>query len=364
MNRVDRTKPRATEATAPALRAAGAAVGATAPAPCAAGAAACGAASAMAATQAAPRARAGHVPARVLACGLALALALGACSRHASDDQAPPREDIALTKTGETKPQRKLTQAEIDTLRVMKHRLGITRDRYWDTWGGLLANDWAEVRYPTGNLSVGFAMYAFQGLAEGRRRLHEAFGWAPDERVVVVCSPSMEAFRDACHCDWWRYGVIDGDRRIVLQPAVVLFQRGLVTTGPAHVYVRWALRRRAGKRLPRWIEYGLASVLVDEGRLLRDFLVEFPDDPVVRDPHDVEKHLDERRDKRAYRIARYNAWRMVRRLVKLRGRDAVGAFVDALAEGASREGASRRAFDAPWDDVVREAAAWNTEDDR
>ncbi len=301
--------------------------------------------------------------ARRVATALTALLAAGAgCSR--GDDAArssPPREDIPLTRTGETRPQRELTAAELDTLRAMKRRLGITHDRYWDDWGGILANDWAQVRYPTGNLSVGFAMYVFDGLADGRRRLREAGLGVPDAAVTVVCTPSMAGFRRACRCEWWRYGVLEKGDRIVVQPAVVLFQRGLVRAGPAHLYVRWALRRRAGDRLPRWLEYGLASQLVEEGDVLREYLVEFPDDPVVRDVDRVERDLAERHDKHAYRIARYDAWRMVRRLVTERGMPRVAAFVEALAGGASREGASRRAFDAPWDAVVREASAWPTE---
>jgi len=298
----------------------------------------------------------------VLTC--VIGLASGGCrDRNANDTSSNLREDTPLTEGGTPRAGRDLTPTERDTLLAIKDRLHITRDEYWDNWGGILANDWAEFRYPTGKLTVGFAMHAFEAVAKARRHARAVFGDVPDERVTVRCTESMSAFRTETGHRWWNYGVIDGNT-IVLQPIPVIYQRGLMGIAPAREYYRWVIRTVSGGRVPRWMEYGLASVVAGEDDVLRDQAGEFGKKPAPRNVSAINHGLKQASDRLRFRRAHYGAFRMCRRIVARHGIAAVVAALRDIGSGSSFDDASRRDLNGSWGDVVREAKRWGVGGDK
>lgn len=255
---------------------------------------------------------------------------------------------------------RQLNAEELDTLRHWKSELEITRDEYWDDRGGVLANSWAEVWYPRGNLTVSHGMYALKRIDRARRQTLALFGAAPDARLTIVCSESLESYKKDADREWWQYSRVD-DKRIVFQPMVVLAKRGLAEIATEREYYRWAMRRLSDKKVPRWLEYGLASLLAEEGQILTDNLVEFPDDPILRSIKDADRALKKNEVKKDVRIANYNAWKTADRLAAQHGRQALARMIAELGTGASLDDASRRHLGEPWDDAVSSALAWQTD---
>jgi len=138
----------------------------------------------------------------------------------------------------------------------------------------------------------------------------------------------------------------------------VLAKRGLSEIAPEREYYRWTVERLSDEKAPRWLEYGFASVLAGEGAVLKDNLIEFPDDPVLRPLDAVEKALKKDKVKKDVRIASYNAHLTVERLVSQHGRKAVAQMIAALGDGTSLDSASKQHLGEPWDDAVASAMSW------
>lgn len=288
-------------------------------------------------------------------------LAVG-CERHEDKPMKQTMPEASnLDTSGHVRKGRPLSQVELDTLRVMKQRLRITRDQYWDNVGGVLGNDFLEVWYPPGNLTVTHGMYAFNLIAGARRTVRGLFGRVPLDTLVVVCSESMPKYTEKTGRQWWNYSLMQDDH-IVYQPVFVLAVRGLGEIAIPHEYYRWAIKKLSGGRAPHWLEQGLASVLSFESHILVDQLKEFPNDPVKMSPQDIEKALAADNDKKSSRIAYYDAYRMVDRMITLHGREAVAQMVNALGDGVTLDGAAHRAFGESYDDAMDEATGWKPGD--
>lgn len=278
----------------------------------------------------------------------------GESERHS---EAQVGEHLGRTGSGDVKQERQLASAEVDTLRVWKARVGLTRDEYWDGYGGVVANEWAEVWYPPGNLTITHAMFAFIRLAEARERVAIVFGALPTQRLKIVCSVSMDSYVEQAGRQWWQYSRIQEDE-ITFQPIPVLFQRGLGHIATVHEYSLWAAGRLSDSRAPLWVRHGLATLLSGESGVLKDQLVEFPNDPVVRTLAEVEEALQKNTNKKDVRLAAFNAWHAVKAITDRHGLLELGAVVRSLGEGESLDQASRTHLGASWDDVTTEALAW------
>ena len=255
------------------------------------------------------------------------------------------------------KKPRELNATELDTLLRWKSELEITRDEYWDDRGGVLANEWAEVWYPPGNLTVSHGMHVFRRVDGARRRTRSLFGRVPDVRLTIICSTSIRSYSEETGREWWHYSRIE-DERITLQPVIVLAKRGLIDLAPDREYYRWAMRRLSDGKVPLWLEHGFASVLVGEGSVLKENLIEFPDDPVLRPLDAVEKSLKQYKVKKDSRIAEYNAFKTVEKLVSQHGEAAVAQLIAALGNRSSLDSASKQLLGEPWDDAVATALSW------
>jgi hypothetical protein len=280
-----------------------------------------------------------------------VAAAIAACSGGDRDNEPQHAHGEGSHKVREFNP------AELDTLRQWKGELEVTRDEYWDDRGGVLANSWGEIWYPPGTVTVSHGMYTLKRVDHARRETRALFGRVPEAHLTMICSASLESYREKADGEWWQYARIEDDR-ITFQPIVVLAKRGLVEIAADHAYYRWAMRRLSDERVPRWLEYGFAALLSAEGRVLHDNLMEFPDDPVVRPIDDVNNALKKNKVKKDVRIAAYNAWMTTDRLAQQHGRRALAEMIVALGSKSSLDDASRRYLGESWDDAVAAALDW------
>lgn len=146
------------------------------------------------------------------------------------------------------------------------------------------------------------------------------------------------------HRLYWRDG-----SRVIVEPAQVLFARGLALHAAYHLMTVWQLEHIAGgQQLPRWFTEGLASYLAEDGVHFLGYLAMYrPLGPVVLSPADAEAvlagppHADQEIDKRQFRMAGYSAFLMVWELVEHRGGlERLRQFLDRIADGEAADSVS------------------------
>jgi len=239
----------------------------------------------------------------------------------------------------------------LDSLRAMKTRFGITRDEYWDGHGGVLANDFFELWYPPGGTTVTHGMYAFKALFGARREIRAIFAVDPGERLKVICTASLLSFRELSGFDWWVYSKVEDDQ-IYYQPIDILYQRTLAEMAVARGYYVWGIRQLSHHRAPEWYTQGFASMLSDEDAFLEPMMVEFPRENLKMTFKQIESGIENVDDRESYRIALYNSYRMVRRLVARYGRDKMAESILLMGQGESAKKAFEQVYGQPYDDVV------------
>lgn len=291
----------------------------------------------------------------------AFVLTLGGCEDEKSkntrveglDARSVPG-NVDLDANGNPKPQRDLAPLELDTLRAQKKRFNITREEYWDDKGGVLANDYLELWYPVGKLTVTHGMYAFSLIDRARKSFRNVFGRVPEDRLTVVCSASLQEYDKLVGQEWWQYSRIQNDK-ITYQPIPVLYQRRLSEVAVPREYYEWALGKISGGRAPRWLEEGMASVLADEGFYLKNQLKEYPDDPVKMDMKKIESVLNKENVRKDCRLAYYNTFRMVEKMEADYGREKVVGALLLMGDGDDVKTAFEKSFQEPYDDVIKKA---------
>jgi hypothetical protein len=258
---------------------------------------------------------------------------------------------------------RNFTVSELDSLRAMKKRNGVSRDEYWDDRGGVLANDVVEVWYPPGKLTVSHGMYVLDYAVKCRREIADLFGETPEGALQIICTQTMDAYTEFTGRDWWNYAKIE-ENRITYQPITVLAARGLLDIALPREYYEWSIGRIAGDDAPRWLVEGTASRLAGEETILQDNLTEFRGEPVKMSLEDIEAALEADSDRKQARLAYYNAYMMVKRLDHEFGLDAVAQMLVSLGDGQGLDDASRSAFKLPYEELVSTARAWTGPDEK
>lgn len=283
----------------------------------------------------------------------AFAAALASCEK----EETPSVEKTAKRYTVPAALDRELNDAELDSLHQMKLTQKVTRDEYWDGYGGVLANDAFEVWYPDGKVNSlqGMAMLKFA--TQARARTQKVFGTVPAERAVIICAGDIDVYMAATGREWWHYSKIVGDT-ISIQPPINLHTRGLLTVVGPREYYEWAIGKLSKGHAPRWVQEGFASVLAGEAAVLEDLRQDFGTQPVVISMRDVESILKRESERQDTRRAYYNAYRTAEGIVKAHGEEAMGRFVVALGENDDLDEASRAAFSADFDAVVEAGRAW------
>ena len=290
-----------------------------------------------------------------IAAGLLLTVLLDGCG-GGEEKARRERERVATEKMAEQNKGGTLTEDVLDTLRVMKERLRITKDEYWEGQGGVLANDYFELWYPPGGVTVSHGMFAFQQLVNAKRRFFRFFGKDPGDHLNVVCEATMISFAENTGLDWWVYYEYKLDKaEIVFQPIDVLYQRNLGDVAVPRGYHQWGIGRLSGDRAPRWFSEGLSSMMADEEWFLENFLIEFPGEDVKMSFVEIDSALKKKSDRKNYRFALYNAFRMVRRLSASHGQDKLAEAVRLMGSGQKPKKAFKNAFGLPYDELVAHA---------
>lgn len=284
---------------------------------------------------------------------LGMTFLLGACS---DAEQTEP----TVSKGARVEDNSRVPDSQIDSLRVMRIRYNITRDEYWSEYGGVLGNESFEVWYPVGNTSIIHGMAAIKRLEEARAQAAPIFGTTPAPQLKVVCSRSLPWYEKNTGQTWWHYSRLTAEQ-ITFQPMLMLFQRGLIDIAVGKEYFRWIARVRSNGHAPMWIEYGMAAVLSNEKKIVEDQMGEFSDGPIAIDIATIETDLTAEKDKRATRIANYNAFRMVERIVAEHGEEKFGEMVVALGKKNDLDAASQTAFDMSYETLIQTAMKWKEE---
>jgi hypothetical protein len=294
----------------------------------------------------------GRIGAGLAAAALA-ALALASCG-----EKEPAPEKAAVKRyTVPASLDRELNNAELDSLSQMRRTHNITRDEYWDGYGGVLANDAFEVWYPDGKVNAMQGMAMVKLASEARARAQRVFGTVPAERAVIICAGDIDVYTSSTGREWWHYSRIVGDT-ISIQPPINLHTRGILTVVGPREYYEWAIGKIAKGRAPRWIEEGFASYLAGEAAVLEELRVDTGDKPIAMSTKEMENALEKENDRQESRRAYYNAYRTVEQIVKAHGEEAMGRFVVALGENDDLDAASQAAFGAEFGDVAESARAW------
>jgi len=173
-------------------------------------------------------------------------------------------------------------------------------------------------------------------------------GHARPDTLRVANPVDLAAYTDMTgqgfHRLYWR----DGSRAVV-EPAKVLFARGLALHAAYHLMTVWQLDHVAGdQQLPRWFTEGLASYVAEDGVHFLSYLAMYRSlGPVVFTAEETEAvlsnppHPDQEIDKRQYRMAGYSAFLMVWELVEHRGGlERLRLFLDRVAAGESADSVS------------------------
>ena len=261
---------------------------------------------------------------------------------------------------GDQKKGHQISPTELDSMRAMKERFKITREEYWDNKGGVLANEFLELWYPVGGRTVIHGMYTFSLLDKARKTFRDVFGSVPGNRLTVKCSASFEEYDKLVGREWWHYSRIEKDK-ITYQPIPILYQRGLIETAVPREFYEWGIGELSGNRAPSWLKEGLASVLSDEGHHLKEQLKEFPKDPVKMDMKAIESALKKEIIRKDCRLAHYNTFRMVEKMIADYGRDKVVQTVTLMGKGDEVRTAFEKSFQEPYEDVIEKAREFTVE---
>jgi hypothetical protein len=295
--------------------------------------------------------------AALAACAV-IGLAVWGCDKGSNEQAKSGEKKTAPRYVVPAALDRALNPTELDSMRSMKISQKITRDEYWDGYGGVLANDFVEVWYPDGEVNIlqGAAMLK-QAMA-ARRKLTEVFGRAPQRRAVIICSGNVEMYQWATGRDWWTYSSIVGDT-ISVQAPIDLYTRGLLDVVGPREYMEWAMVEMTNGKAPRWVQEGFASYLAGEAVILEDLRQDFVVlGPEALKPDETERVLKDEKDRRESRRAGYNAYRMTEEISKKHGEKAMAAWINALAENPDLDAASQKAFGESYDALLNEAMAW------
>jgi len=159
-----------------------------------------------------------------------------------------------------------------------------------------------------------------------QREISELLGHEPADTLHLVNPVDLDEYRARTGHEFHRLYRRDGST-VIMEPAKVLFARGLALHAAFHAVATWELDGMLGdQELPRWFTEGLASYLAEDGVHFLSYVLMFRDDgPVILTPEATEVILsgapdpDKEVDKLQYRTAGYSAFLMMWELVENRG---------------------------------------------
>lgn len=250
-----------------------------------------------------------------------------------------------------------LAKSTLDTLRRYKKTFEITRDEYWPETGGVLANQYFEVWYPPGRVTVTHGMRFFIEIMPARAKFAAFFGSAPEDPLIIYNMSELDVYRELTGREWWYYSVIEGDT-MTSSPIFHLVKRSIVHLAVPREYYQWAVTKTSRDGAPRWLQEGLASYLAREHLLLTTQMYEFPERNEKYELAELESVLENETERAASRRAYYYSWRMVSELIDKYGEEKVRDVVVLLGQGYQLEEAFEEAFGESYDNVIAVATGY------
>lgn len=287
-----------------------------------------------------------------------VALVSGCGADEEKSQPAPPVQKLPADTHPKSNPFGGLTPSVIDTLRAKKRIYHVTRDEYWDDRGGVLGNDYFDVWYPAGRVTVTHGMLLLEEAMIARANFQMTFGKAPEDKLNLVMAADMTNYLLRAEREWWYYSVVKEDT-LVFQPVYVLVKRGLGAIAISHEYSQWAVRKLSLGKAPRWLEEGMASLMSGEKNVLIDQLWEFDERSWKQTPDEIETILVSEKERQPTRIAYYHAFKMAEKLQATFGRDALAAFILKLGEAPDRDSASREVFNKSYKELLAAASTYS-----
>ncbi len=180
----------------------------------------------------------------------------------------------------------------------------------------------------------------------------ERLGFTPTVMLSVYTPAEVEDYKRVAGVDVWITHLVSGPY-ILMQPVDVLFRRTLAGHAAYAAVAQALLDLQTHGRIPMWLREGIASYLAQEGFEHLSFMAEFraAGQPVLMTPSEVESNVYPLVDRRAGRIARYNAFLMVWHLSETYGWDRVQALLAAVNAGAHFDDAVQAVYGmelTPW----------------
>ncbi len=292
----------------------------------------------------------------LIAAGLAGAFFAGCgkdeSAQKAPKNPAPVRARKIAGNSNKSNPMANLSRVTIDTLRAKMRVFGVTRSEYWETRGGELENDNFVVYYPPGEATITHGIYLLEEAEFARQKFIKVFGTIPAEKLRLVTTLTMNEFKKRTGKDWWFYSDISKDT-LIFQPIYILINRGLGPIGITHEISKWGVNKMSANNAPLWLVEGLSSFVSNERLILIDQLREFKSIKMKMSPQEVEAALKDKRKRSTTRIAYYNAFKMVEKLIGEYGTERISEFTAAIGKTGGPQKASQAVYDKSYETLLK-----------
>lgn len=203
-------------------------------------------------------------------------------------------------------------------------------------------------------------MPAMEVLDWARRELSILLEHDRADTLVVLNPTDLDDYRKRTGFAFHRLYHLEGSVAVI-EPASVLFARGLALHAAFHLVASWLVDDLVGgAELPHWLTFGLAAYLAEDGSHYLNFLAMYrPTMPVILGPSETEAILaaganpDDETDKQQFRIAGYSAFLMVWELVEYRGGwGRVRDFLGRIGRGETVDSVCLDLYGATLDDLA------------
>jgi len=264
-------------------------------------------------------------------------LVLGGCSKKDKEGEKESEEKFKIP----------------DSLLAPIASYNLTRDEYHLLKGGVMASDDIELHYPASNVARFVAVKTFGAARDAFKLVTEKIGRPSDGKVVMIGAKDLDDYRFLTRKEWWYYGVIRGDT-IYFEPLDIMIKRSIAKIGITQKFAQMALIRRSGGKLPIWLREAVASFIAGEEEILKAQAKEFEYKGFNLNisPDEINKALEEAKDRGATRVAFYGAFRMFKNLMEFSNMENVLKFADYLRDGKSLDDASKLAFGMNYTELI------------
>lgn len=249
-----------------------------------------------------------------------------------------------------------------DSLLAPIEGYNLTVDDYHPIDGGRMVGEDIILLYPASSLEKYTGVISFGYALDAYKTVTEKIGRPAEGKIVMVGTTDLDEYKFLTRKEWWYYGVIQADT-IIFEPYDIMMKRYDTTTkknieqiGMCQKIAQMALDRISGGRIPIWLRESMASHVADEWPILNIQAIEFRKELVGYKPsvEEVEKYLEEARERAYTRVAFFVSYIMLRDLLESHSWEDLMAFVRDLGVGSTLDEASSRAFGTDYQGLLDE----------